>query len=196
MEYFTHTPTYATGAGIARRIQEAMFGDGYRQAADDGPNPLVRTWQVAFRSIRSEQAAEIRAFLDRLGAQPFLWTPPAPDDIKIAVHVMGEYGHDFVKFDNENIGVTFVEDFNPADRCAEVQYEEVDGEFVLTTATAGATIRYSALDIDAPAGEILRETDGQPYVAPFTAFEDINYLAVAFHPERLPSKPAAWQFIA
>ena len=77
----TETFTWKTigqpqGTVTLRRLS-VQFGDGYRQAAGDGINNKVQTWQVQCVARGRSEANLIAAFFDRHGGyKPFYWTPP------------------------------------------------------------------------------------------------------------------------
>lgn len=185
MKRFDFTPTYGTSVQVERKTQTAEFGDGYKQTADDGLNARRRAWNVGFTDIKSEKAAAIRAFLDSVGAQPFLWKPPAPDDRTIMVYVAdGQYSHEKVKYDDETIGATFVECFNTTtDRCADVTIGGSGGTRTLACATAGTTIYYTKT----PSEGVEPTESSTAYTGAFAVSSGDVIKAIATHPTKMTS---------
>lgn len=86
MSDFAFPPTSALTGETAYRVLSAQFGDGYKQALQDGINNLKDTWAVVFDPSPIAQMAAIKAFLAaKAGATSFTWTPPAPDNTEISV---------------------------------------------------------------------------------------------------------------
>lgn len=57
--------------------QNAKFGDGYEQRAEDGINSLPEIWDVAFTNRDKTEADAIDAFFKaRKGVTYFQWTTP------------------------------------------------------------------------------------------------------------------------
>lgn len=62
------------------RFAETSFGDGYKERAPDGLNPITQRWQVQFRGIDHQAADDIVAFFRARvspisGFEAFDWTP-------------------------------------------------------------------------------------------------------------------------
>lgn len=193
MKRFEEIPTYQTAAQIERRTQEAKFGDGYRQTADDGTNADMRSWQVAFQNVRSSKAARIRAFLDDIGSQPFLWKPPAPDNRTILVYAEQPYQHTWEKFDSESISVIFTKCFNPPEeRCAAVVITVEDSDVLMACATVGATIYFEMASVGSEAAEPTESS--LVYGGPIAPDPGDTYKAIAAHPTKMTSKTTTFIF--
>lgn len=58
------------------RVLKAQFGDGYSQAAPDGINNLVDTWNIVYDNLSSSDRATLWTALDTVGSWDyFTWTP-------------------------------------------------------------------------------------------------------------------------
>lgn len=76
MPTFAWTPKVDPVATSTLRVRTAQFGDGYSQAAQDGLNNKVQSWQLQF-TRDNNTIATIANFLDtQAGYQSFTWTPP------------------------------------------------------------------------------------------------------------------------
>lgn len=66
--------TQATGTETAR-VRTAQFGDGYKQVAQDGLNPVTGSWPITVGGASTDVRAA-RDFLRARAGQSFYWTPP------------------------------------------------------------------------------------------------------------------------
>lgn len=83
MSIFTFTPSYSSDLTEDPKVRGTQLGDGYTQVMSDGLNPILRRYRLVFSSLTDATLAEIRTFMRlRAGADPFDWTPPAPDATK------------------------------------------------------------------------------------------------------------------
>lgn len=71
----TLKPQDAPSGEKTPHLLEAVFGDGYRQIAQDGLNPLSAKWPLTFVGTEAE-VAPIATFLDAHVGVSFYWTPP------------------------------------------------------------------------------------------------------------------------
>lgn len=179
---FILDPTYGTAVQTSDRALVVRFGDGYEQRSPDGLNARRLTYDVKFNAVRTTKASAVLDFLRSVGTTTaFIWTPPAPNDTPRTFVIREGWQHVHQGFDNHNIAVRFDEDFNPAAKCVESVIAEAAGTITITSATAGASIRYTYEGADPT------ETTGTVYVAPFAAPGEGTYRAIAFKTDRLPS---------
>jgi phage-related protein len=76
----TFTWIASTGASLTIRpaVRRVAFGDGYEQRLAFGLNTQPEVWTLEFRSLTTENASAIDAFLRLHGAiRPFDWTTPS-----------------------------------------------------------------------------------------------------------------------
>lgn len=62
------------------RVASTQYGDGYRQTAPDGLNPVRQVWALTFKGMDSETGNAVRDFLRArvnatTGLEPFDWVP-------------------------------------------------------------------------------------------------------------------------
>lgn len=75
MATFTWTPKYGASKKSPARILMTDFGDGYRQRAADGINPIKESWDLEFTNETAD-IDDIEDFLvARGGWESFTWTP-------------------------------------------------------------------------------------------------------------------------
>ncbi len=72
---FTWAATSQSTGTTTATVKRARFGDGYAQAAPDGLNARLRSYQLQFVGNRST-INEIVAFLDGHVGQSFFWRGP------------------------------------------------------------------------------------------------------------------------
>lgn len=103
-----------SGFGPTRpRIRKVSFGDGYEQTAQEGLNPLRRTYNARFNARPNADIETVRAFLTRHGGHtPFAFTPPG-EAAAIQWRCETWEGPTVVSATHGSLSATFVEDFSP-----------------------------------------------------------------------------------
>ena len=78
MATFSYAPSYSSKVSYKPRFKEAVFGDGYEQAAEDGINTNPATWNLSFSNITNAQAESIIGFFEtnKTWITSFDWTSP------------------------------------------------------------------------------------------------------------------------
>lgn len=77
MTTFSYAPDYPPQAVRAPATNNAKFGDGYEQRAENGINSLPEIWDLAFNNRDLADANAIDTFFkDRKGVTYFEWTTP------------------------------------------------------------------------------------------------------------------------
>lgn len=172
-----------------QRIRRAGFGDGYEQRSADGINAKALAYQLVFRQVRDVKARRVLDFLKAVGGvEAFIWTPPAPHDVKATWVAKVPWDHRIDAYDANTIQVIFEQDFNPALRCEPVVIVDEGGNLVMTTATVGASIRYVVI-VSGAVIETPTQSTGTLYSGPFLWVPGMTYIAVAFKADRLDSEP-------
>ncbi len=104
-------PSVGTSAVVKPRVLEAQFGDGYRQASQDGPasGARLRQWNISFQTISTATLKRITDFLDTQGGwKKFYWTqlpPYATEGAK--VFICKEWQYTYNGGDITGIAATF-----------------------------------------------------------------------------------------
>jgi phage-related protein len=72
----TNRITSSSSKSTKNRILEAQFGNGYRQAANDGINSSIDTWSLQFAPLSGTNLTTMQTFLSTVGVTVwFTWTP-------------------------------------------------------------------------------------------------------------------------
>jgi phage-related protein len=77
MSDFTYRPSFTTSGTDEFKELVAEFGDGYKQTAPDGINPVREVWNLVFDPITTADIETIRAFFRARVGQTFTWTNPS-----------------------------------------------------------------------------------------------------------------------
>ena len=70
-------PSQSTTNDLTYRTLKFQLGDGYIDAAPDGANYKLQTYNVVFENLNATNAATMTTFYDTIGSwTQFSWTPP------------------------------------------------------------------------------------------------------------------------
>lgn len=106
---FFWVPSYNQSSSIEPRVLTVKFGDGYEQRTPDGINNNLLTLDMSFDKRTEKETLSINHFLNtRRGANPFVFTPPAPFATK-KKFICKKFSTNYVFFDNYTVRASFIE---------------------------------------------------------------------------------------
>lgn len=101
-------PDWGLAADHSYSVTKASYKDGYVQRAPNGLFSRTRSFSPTWTNLSYEQKCEVVQFLDdRLGCEPFWWTTPEDEQIKVICEKGVKHTYDY--YDGYTVSATFEE---------------------------------------------------------------------------------------